>query len=131
MFWITWREWSRYLSLSIHSSHISIYISIYLSMYTSFIFVIGKTTTISMLTGLLPPTAGSALVSGYDISTEMDQVHLVIGVCPQFSILWERYILYILLLIIIVYLSLIQFNQIYIYCIIVLRWKNICYSMLG
>lgn len=50
----------------------------------------GKTTTISIVTGLIKPTDGYALVGGYDIREEMSKVHLVIGVCPQFSILWER-----------------------------------------
>jgi len=49
----------------------------------------GKTTTISIVTGFLKPTTGYALVGGYDIRTEIDNVHLVIGVCPQFSIQWE------------------------------------------
>lgn len=49
----------------------------------------GKTTTISMLTGLFPPTSGSALVAGYDIGTEIEQVHLSMGLCPQFDVLWS------------------------------------------
>jgi len=48
----------------------------------------GKTTTISILTGLYPPTSGTALVGGFDIRTDIDQVHLVMGVCPQFDTLW-------------------------------------------
>ena len=49
----------------------------------------GKTTTISMLTGLYPPTSGWALVGGYDIRTEIDKVHLAMGLCPQFDVLWD------------------------------------------
>jgi len=49
----------------------------------------GKTTTISMLTGMFPPTSGYALVGGYDITQEIDTVHLVIGLCPQFDVLWD------------------------------------------
>jgi len=49
----------------------------------------GKTTTISMLTGLFMPTDGVAYVGGYDIRTEMDKIHQVIGICPQFDILWD------------------------------------------
>eukprot|EP01090_Pellita_catalonica_P017588 TRINITY_DN5345_c0_g1_i1.p1 TRINITY_DN5345_c0_g1~~TRINITY_DN5345_c0_g1_i1.p1 ORF type:complete len:450 (-),score=66.30 TRINITY_DN5345_c0_g1_i1:98-1447(-) len=48
----------------------------------------GKTTTISILTGLFPPSSGSARVGGYDIKTEIDLVHRVMGVCPQFDTLW-------------------------------------------
>lgn len=49
----------------------------------------GKTTTISMLSGLYQPTSGSATVGGFDITTQMEKVHLITGICPQFSILWE------------------------------------------
>jgi len=48
----------------------------------------GKTTTISMLTGLFPPTDGRARIGGYELSTELFKVHRVMGVCPQFDILW-------------------------------------------
>ncbi|EKX32324.1 hypothetical protein GUITHDRAFT_82405 [Guillardia theta CCMP2712] len=52
----------------------------------------GKTTTINMLTGFLPPTAGNALVFGNTVAhpSGMNRVKRVIGVCPQFDILWER-----------------------------------------
>lgn len=49
----------------------------------------GKTTTISILTGLFMPTSGSAYVDGFDIREEMDLIHQVIGICPQFDILWD------------------------------------------
>jgi ABC-type multidrug transport system ATPase subunit len=49
----------------------------------------GKTTTISMATGFQQPTLGTAFVAGNDVRTDIDKVHLSIGVCPQFSILWE------------------------------------------
>jgi len=49
----------------------------------------GKTTTISMLTGLFPPSSGSALVGGYNIVNEIDKVHIVMGLCPQFDVLWD------------------------------------------
>uniref|UniRef100_A0A7S4NY30 ABC transporter domain-containing protein n=1 Tax=Guillardia theta TaxID=55529 RepID=A0A7S4NY30_GUITH len=52
----------------------------------------GKTTTINMLTGFLPPTAGNALVFGNTVAhpSGMNRVKRVIGICPQFDILWER-----------------------------------------
>jgi len=50
----------------------------------------GKTTLISMLTGLYPPTAGEAMVAGYAIKDEIDNVHLNMGVCPQFDLLWPE-----------------------------------------
>lgn len=45
----------------------------------------GKTTTISILTGLFPPTSGTAKIGGFDIRTDMEQIHRIIGVCPQVS----------------------------------------------
>jgi ABC-type multidrug transport system ATPase subunit len=50
----------------------------------------GKTTLISMLTGLYPPDQGNAWVSGFDIKTQLDQVQLYMGVCPQFDVLWPE-----------------------------------------
>lgn len=49
----------------------------------------GKTTTISMLCGLFGPSYGTAYVNGFDIRTDMDSVHLSLGLCPQFDILWD------------------------------------------
>jgi ABC-2 type transport system ATP-binding protein len=43
----------------------------------------GKSTLIRMLTTLLPPTAGTALVNGFDVTREADQVRASIGVIPQ------------------------------------------------
>ena len=43
----------------------------------------GKSTLIRMLTTLLPPTEGTALVHGFDIRTQSDEVRRAIGVIPQ------------------------------------------------
>ncbi|MEO8358595.1 MAG: ATP-binding cassette domain-containing protein [Vicinamibacteria bacterium] len=43
----------------------------------------GKSTLIRMLTTLLPPTAGTALVGGYDVVAQSDEVRRCIGVIPQ------------------------------------------------
>ncbi len=43
----------------------------------------GKSTLIRMLVTLLPPTAGTALVGGFDIVTQQDEVRRLIGVIPQ------------------------------------------------
>lgn len=48
----------------------------------------GKTTIISMLTGLFLPDKGDACVAGSWIRDEIEQVHLKIGVCQQFDKLW-------------------------------------------
>ncbi|GBF88379.1 ABC transporter A family member protein [Raphidocelis subcapitata] len=49
----------------------------------------GKSTSINMMVGLLEPTAGTALIGGHDITTEMDSIYGVMGVCPQHDLLWE------------------------------------------
>jgi ABC-2 type transport system ATP-binding protein len=43
----------------------------------------GKSTLIRMLVTLLPPTAGTALVGGFDIIRQADEVRRTIGVIPQ------------------------------------------------
>jgi ABC-2 type transport system ATP-binding protein len=43
----------------------------------------GKSTLIRMLTTLLPPTEGTALVGGFDVRTRADDVRRKIGVIPQ------------------------------------------------
>jgi ABC-2 type transport system ATP-binding protein len=43
----------------------------------------GKSTLIRMLTTLLPPTSGTALIHGFDIVKEQDGVRRAIGVIPQ------------------------------------------------
>jgi len=43
----------------------------------------GKTTTINMLSTLLRPTAGSALIAGFDVAKDRDKVRLSIGIVFQ------------------------------------------------
>ncbi|HWP06600.1 MAG TPA: ATP-binding cassette domain-containing protein, partial [Polyangiaceae bacterium] len=43
----------------------------------------GKSTLIRMLTTLVPPTEGTALVGGFDVRKDPDGVRRVIGVIPQ------------------------------------------------
>ncbi len=50
----------------------------------------GKTTTINMLTGLIPPTAGDAFIHGHSVASEQDKIRRVLGVCPQHDILWPE-----------------------------------------
>ncbi|ERN03831.1 hypothetical protein AMTRI_Chr05g73820 [Amborella trichopoda] len=51
----------------------------------------GKTTTINCLTGITPVTGGDALIYGYSIRSfvGMSCIRRMIGVCPQFDILWD------------------------------------------
>ncbi|XP_037549875.1 phospholipid-transporting ATPase ABCA1-like [Nematolebias whitei] len=50
----------------------------------------GKTTTMSILTGLFPPTSGTALISGYDIRTDIDIIRKYLGMCPQHNVLFNE-----------------------------------------
>ena len=43
----------------------------------------GKTQTISMLTGVIEPTGGTAVIGGYDINTQMREVKKINGLVPQ------------------------------------------------
>src|SRR5499425_3611705 len=43
----------------------------------------GKSTLIRMMTTLLPPTAGTAVINGFDVVKEADSVRRSIGVIPQ------------------------------------------------
>lgn len=66
-----------------------------LKMYKDQIFVLlghngaGKTTTISMLTGLFEQSSGSASIFGIDMFNDMDSVRSIMGVCPQYDVLFE------------------------------------------
>lgn len=44
----------------------------------------------SILTGLFPPTSGSATIYGHDIRTEMDQIRKNLGMCPQHNVLFDK-----------------------------------------
>src|SRR4029077_12209606 len=43
----------------------------------------GKSTLIRMMTTLLPPTSGTAIVNGFDVVKQADGVRRSIGVIPQ------------------------------------------------
>ena len=68
--------------------------SVSLDMYEDQIFALlghngaGKSTTISMLTGLTPPTAGDAWAYGHSIKNDLAGLRKIMGVCPQHDVLW-------------------------------------------
>jgi ABC-2 type transport system ATP-binding protein len=43
----------------------------------------GKSTTMRVLAGVVPPTAGSAMVAGHDVHTEALAVKRAVGYCPD------------------------------------------------
>ncbi|XP_059443724.1 ABC transporter A family member 2-like isoform X2 [Corylus avellana] len=51
----------------------------------------GKTTAINCLTGITPVTGGDAIIYGNSIRSAvgMSNIRRIIGVCPQFDILWD------------------------------------------
>uniref|UniRef100_A0A2N9H3Q6 ABC transporter domain-containing protein n=1 Tax=Fagus sylvatica TaxID=28930 RepID=A0A2N9H3Q6_FAGSY len=51
----------------------------------------GKTTTMNCLTGIAPVTGGDASIYGHSVrnSIGMSNIRKIIGVCPQFDILWD------------------------------------------
>ncbi|XP_067683953.1 phospholipid-transporting ATPase ABCA3-like [Haliotis asinina] len=49
----------------------------------------GKTTTMSVLTGFIPASEGTAIVNGYDINNDIQSVRQSLGLCPQHNILFD------------------------------------------
>lgn len=50
----------------------------------------GKTTAMSIMCGLYPPTSGSVLINGHNVSTDMDNARESLGLCPQFDVIWKK-----------------------------------------
>eukprot|EP00386_Alphamonas_edax_P016021 GDKI01048985.1.p1 GENE.GDKI01048985.1~~GDKI01048985.1.p1 ORF type:complete len:1423 (-),score=406.43 GDKI01048985.1:254-4522(-) len=71
-----------------------------LTMYPGEIFALlghngaGKTTAISVLTGLIPSSGGSISVYEHDLENEMDALRGSLGVCPQHNVLWDDLTVY-------------------------------------
>nr|XP_004653504.2 phospholipid-transporting ATPase ABCA3-like [Jaculus jaculus] len=49
----------------------------------------GKSTTLSILSGLFPPTSGEAYICNYDISQNMTEIRKFSGLCPQQNLLFD------------------------------------------
>jgi ATP-binding cassette, subfamily A (ABC1), member 3 len=50
----------------------------------------GKTTTMSILTAEFPPTSGDAILGGYSVTHEPQNIRRQIGYCPQFCAHFEN-----------------------------------------
>ncbi|XP_051020674.1 ATP-binding cassette sub-family A member 13 [Acomys russatus] len=50
----------------------------------------GKTTIISMLMGIYPPTSGTIIINGKNLQTDLPKVREELGVCPQQDILLDN-----------------------------------------
>ncbi|CAH1158803.1 unnamed protein product, partial [Phyllotreta striolata] len=49
----------------------------------------GKSTTMSMLTGMVTPTSGTARIAGRDIRTDMASIRNNLGLCPQHNVIFD------------------------------------------
>ncbi|CAM9274465.1 unnamed protein product, partial [Hapterophycus canaliculatus] len=49
----------------------------------------GKSSTLAILSGEMPPTTGSAYLSGFDVRKSPEEIHRLVGYCPQFDALFE------------------------------------------
>ncbi|XP_044267018.1 phospholipid-transporting ATPase ABCA1-like [Tribolium madens] len=67
-----------------------------LDMYEGHITVLlghngaGKTTAMSMICGIIPPTNGTVMVNGYDVRTNIQNVRESMGMCLQHNILFDN-----------------------------------------
>jgi len=58
----------------------------------------------SILTGLYPPTNGTATIYGNNIRTDMDEIRKSMGMCPQHNVLFEKWV-YLLIKVICLFIS--------------------------
>uniref|UniRef100_F6U7N4 ATP binding cassette subfamily A member 3 n=1 Tax=Xenopus tropicalis TaxID=8364 RepID=F6U7N4_XENTR len=49
----------------------------------------GKSTTLSMLTGLSPPSSGECYIGGYEITRDTALIRRSLGLCPQHDVLFQ------------------------------------------
>ena len=59
--------------------------------YNTCIFVVVDS---GMLTGLHVPSAGTAYINGKDILRDTSDIRQDLGVCPQYDVLFELYVLH-------------------------------------
>ena len=50
----------------------------------------GKSTTMGMLTGSIPPSSGTVKIKNFDLRTELDEIRDRIGYCPQQNTLFSQ-----------------------------------------
>lgn len=49
----------------------------------------GKSTTMSMMVGLFPPSSGDVTINGHSVSKNIGKARESLGLCPQFDVLWD------------------------------------------
>ena len=71
-----------------------------LDMYEDMIFSFlghngaGKSTTMAMLTGMMPATSGACYVYGRNVELDTSVVHTMTGYCPQHDVLFDELSVY-------------------------------------
>ncbi len=60
----------------------------YIYVQSQYFFIHLLLNSIYLVTGLFTPSSGNAFVMGFDIATEVPEIQSIIGICPQFDILW-------------------------------------------
>lgn len=41
---------------------------------------------------MFPPSSGTASIYGHDVRTDMDRIRQDLGMCPQYNVLFERFV---------------------------------------
>ncbi|EEC04725.1 ABC transporter, putative, partial [Ixodes scapularis] len=54
----------------------------------------GKTTLVNMLTGMLRPTSGTAIIEGFDLTKDLEDALVNVRLCPQKNLLYEQMTVY-------------------------------------
>lgn len=54
----------------------------------------GKSTTMAMLTGMMPATSGACYVYGRNVELDTSVVHTMTGYCPQHDVLFDELSVY-------------------------------------
>lgn len=49
----------------------------------------GKSTTMSIMVGLFPPSSGDVLINGHSVTNDLDAARSSLGLCPQFDVLFD------------------------------------------
>ena len=89
--WLTWWLNRSIGELAFHCLHREADCN-HKTAYSHFTACTGKSTTINVLTGVLPPTGGDAIINGETLTSAggMETIRSRMGVCPQFDLLWNE-----------------------------------------
>ena len=66
----------------------------YTYLYSHSSSLAGKTSAVSVLTGLFPPTSGDCILYGKSIVNDLMEARQSIGICPQHDVLFDSLTVY-------------------------------------